>query len=246
MVPCGTGTTAIITSPIGVKNKYAARLSFALESDRCTNNVEEYEAVILGLRKLRALGVTTCIVKTDSKVIVGQVEKEYSAKDPALMQYLTAVRSLERQFKGFTLQHVDRARNKEADALAKAAARGETLPSNVFYHVIGTPAVRNPERLQITNDAEGHRIVNLIMTEDWRAPITLFLQGYYHSSDVNEAKRLKHRSRDFVLVGDQLYKKGISQLMLKCVTETEGIQILREVHSGTCGSHSGPGPLLPR
>jgi ribonuclease HI len=242
----GAGTAAIITSPIGVKHRYAARLSFALESDRCTNNIAEYEAVILGLRKLRALGVTTCIVKTNSKVVAGQVEKEYSAKDPALMQYLTTVRSIERQFKGFTLQHVDRARNEEADALAKAAARGETFPSDVFYHVIGTPAVRNLEGLQVTNEAEGHRIVNLIMTEDWRAPITLFLQGYYHPSDVNEAKRLKHRSRDFVLVGDQLYKKEISQTMLKCVTETEGIQILREVHSGTCGSHSGPRALAAK
>jgi ribonuclease HI len=190
----GAGTTAIITSPTGIKHRYTACLSFALESDRCTNNIAEYEAIILGLRKLRALGVTTCIVKTDSKVVASQVEKEYSAKDPALMQYLTAVRSLKRQFKGFTLQHVDRARNEEADALDKAAARGETLPSDVFYHVIGTPAVRNPEGLQVTNDTEGHRIVNLIMIEDWQAPITLFLQGYYHPSNVNEAKRLKHRS----------------------------------------------------
>jgi hypothetical protein len=118
------------------------------------------------------------------------------------MQYLTAVRSLERQFKGFTLQHVDRARNEEADALAKATARGETLPSDVFYHVIGTPVIRNPEGLQVTNDAEGHHIVNLIMTEDWQTPITLFLQGYYHPNNVNEAKRLKYRSRDFILVGD--------------------------------------------
>jgi ribonuclease HI len=187
-------------SPTGVKHRYAARLRFALESDRCTNNIAEYEAVILGLRKLRALGVTTCIVKTDSKVAVGQVKKEYSARDPTLMQYLTTVRILERQFKGFTLHHVDHARNEETDALAKAAARGETLPSDVFYHVAGTPAVRNPEGLQVTNDAEGHRIVNLIMTEDWRAPVTLFLQGYYHPSDINEAKRLKHQSRDFVLV----------------------------------------------
>ena len=72
---------------------------------------------------------------------------------------------------------MDRAKNEEADALAKAAARGEPLPSDVFFHTIGTPAVRSPEGLQITNDSEGHRIVNLIMTEDWRAPITLFLQG---------------------------------------------------------------------
>jgi ribonuclease HI len=242
----GAGAAAIITSPTDVKHRYAARLSFALEFDRCTNNIAEYEAVILGLHKLKALGVTTCIVKTDSKVVAGQAEKEYSAKDPALMQYLTAVRSLERQFKGFTLQHVDRARNEEADALGKAAARGEALPADVFYHVIGTPVVRNPEGLQITNDVEGHRIVNLIMTEDWRAPITMFLQGYYHPSDVNEAKHLKHRSRDFALIEGQLYKKGVSQPMLKCVTETEGIQILREVHSGTCGSHSGPRALTAK
>jgi hypothetical protein len=124
------------------------------------------------------------------------------------MQYLTAVRSLEKQFKGFTLQHVDGARNEEADALAKAAAKGETLPSYMFYHIIGTPAVCNPEGLQVTNVAEGHRIVNLIMTEDWRAPITLYLQGHYHPSDVNEVKRLKHRSRDFTLVGASYTRRG--------------------------------------
>jgi ribonuclease HI len=242
----GAGAAAIITSPTGVKHRYAARLSFALESDRCTNNIAEYEAVILGLRKLKALDVTTYIIKTDSKVVAGQIEKDCSEKDPALLQYLTAVRSLEKQFKGFTLQHVDRARNKEADVLAKAAARGEALPSDVFYHVIGTSAVHSPEGLQITTNTEGHRIVNLIMVEDWRAPITLFLQGYYHPGDVNEAKRLKHRSRDFTLIEGQLCKKGISQPMLKCVTETEGLQILREVHSGTCGSHSGPRVLAAK
>jgi hypothetical protein len=159
------------------------------------------------------------------------------------MQYLTDVHNLEKQFKGFTLQHVNHAKNEEVDALAKAAAKGEALPSDVFYHVIGTPAVRNLEGLQITNDVEGHCIANLIMAEDWQAPITLYLQSHYHPSDINEAKRLKHLSRDFALVGGQLYKKGINQAMLKCVTKTEGIQILHEVHSGTCGSHSGPRAL---
>ena len=84
------------------------------------------------------------------------------------------------------------------------------------------------------------------MAEDWRAPITLYLQGHYHSSDRNEAKRLKHRSRDFALIEGQLYKKGISQPMLKCITEIEGIQILREVHNGTFGSHSGPRALAAK
>jgi hypothetical protein len=34
--------------------------------------------------------------------------------------------------------------------------------------------------------------------------------------------------------------------MLKCVTKTKGIQILREVHGGTCGSHSGPRALAAK
>jgi hypothetical protein len=113
---------------------------------------------------------------------------------------VTSDRGLEGQFKGFTLQHVDHAKNEEADALAKVAAKGEALPSAVFYHVIGTPAVRNPEGLQITQDAEGHHIINLITVEDWPALITLYLQGHYHPSDSNEGKQLKHRSRDFALV----------------------------------------------
>jgi ribonuclease HI len=242
----GAGAAAIITSPTGVKHRYAAHLSFALESDRCTNNIAKYEAVILGLRKLQALGMITCIIKTDSEVVAGLIEKEYSAKEPVLMQYLAAVQGLEKQFKGFTLQHIERNKNEEVNTLVKAATKGEVLPSDVFYHVIGTPAVQNPEGLQITQDADGHRIANLIMAKDWRAPITLYLQGHHHPSYRNEAKRLKHRSRDFTIVNGQIYQKGISQPMLKCITETEGLELLHEIHSETCGSHSGPRALATK
>jgi hypothetical protein len=87
----GAGTATFITSPAELKYKYVARLSFALESDKSTNNIAKYEVVILGLRKPRALGVTTCIIKIDSKVVAGQIEKDYSAKEPVLMQYLVAI-----------------------------------------------------------------------------------------------------------------------------------------------------------
>jgi hypothetical protein len=47
----GTGVraAAIITSPSGIKLRYAARLQFASETDKCTNNIAEYEAILLGL-----------------------------------------------------------------------------------------------------------------------------------------------------------------------------------------------------
>lgn len=87
----GAGTTTIITAPSCAKYKYAARLCFALEIDICTNNIAGYEVVIFGLRKLRALGVRTCIVKTNSKVVDGPREKYYAAREPVLLQYLSAV-----------------------------------------------------------------------------------------------------------------------------------------------------------
>jgi ribonuclease HI len=78
------------------KYRYATCLSLTLESKRCTNNIAEYKVVILGLRKLRALRVTTCIVKTDSKIVAGQIEKDYSTIEPILMQYLSTMCSLEK------------------------------------------------------------------------------------------------------------------------------------------------------
>jgi hypothetical protein len=50
--------------------------------------------------------------------------------------------------------------------LAKAATKGHPLPSDVFFHVIVTHVVRNPEGLKIIEDLEAQRIVNLIMSKD--------------------------------------------------------------------------------
>jgi ribonuclease HI len=75
LVSCRVGATTIIAAPSGARYKYTARLSFALETDKCTNNITEHGGVILGLCKPRALDVKTCIVKTDSKVVAGHIEK---------------------------------------------------------------------------------------------------------------------------------------------------------------------------
>jgi hypothetical protein len=71
-------------------------LNPCLDSDKQTNNIAEYEAVILGLRKLKALGVNTCIIKIDSKIVAGQIEKDCTAKELVLMQYLLVMWSLEK------------------------------------------------------------------------------------------------------------------------------------------------------
>ena len=51
----GVGISAIIESPSGTKFRYAARLQFN-KLDPSTNNTTEYEALLLGLQKMKALG----------------------------------------------------------------------------------------------------------------------------------------------------------------------------------------------
>jgi hypothetical protein len=64
----GVGISAVATSPTGVVIRYAARLIFA-KDEHSTNNTTEYEALLLALRKMKALGQQNFIIKTDSKVI---------------------------------------------------------------------------------------------------------------------------------------------------------------------------------
>jgi len=66
----GARASAILISPFGTLSKYAARLTF-----KATNNIAKYEGLILGLNKAKALGAQTILVKIDSQVVVGQVEK---------------------------------------------------------------------------------------------------------------------------------------------------------------------------
>jgi ribonuclease HI len=102
----GAGITDVITSPTGIKLRYAARLDYKDPSDRCTNNTTEYEALLLGLRKVRALGASNFLVKCDAKVIKDHVEKESEAREPKLVKYLAEVCKMERHFRGFTIEHL--------------------------------------------------------------------------------------------------------------------------------------------
>jgi hypothetical protein len=80
------GAAAVLAVPSKVKTCYAARLDFS-----CTNNIAEYEALLLGLRKLRAMGIRRAILKTDSQVISGHVDKNSKARDLKLEKYLNTV-----------------------------------------------------------------------------------------------------------------------------------------------------------
>jgi ribonuclease HI len=82
----GVGAAAVLVAPSKVRTCYAARLDFS-----CTNNIAEYEALLLGLRKLKEMGIRRVILKTDFQVISGHIDKSSKARDLKLEKYLDTV-----------------------------------------------------------------------------------------------------------------------------------------------------------
>ena len=86
-----------------------------------TNNKAEFLALIAALEKALDLGADSVDIRLDSELLVRQIEGKYRSK---LMKelYEQAV-SLLGEFKSYTVRHIPREQNKEADALSKRALR---------------------------------------------------------------------------------------------------------------------------
>jgi ribonuclease HI len=119
----GACAAAILISPSKIKTCYSARLEF-----NCTNNIAEYEALILGLRKLRAIEIRRTVLKSDSQVITRHVDKSSKARYLKFKKYLDTVRRMEASFEGFSVKNILRGENEQTYLLAKSAAHRLPLP----------------------------------------------------------------------------------------------------------------------
>lgn len=87
-----------------------------------TNNVAEYTALLRGLDKAMSLKIEILKIFVDSELLVKQIRGEYRVKSKNLACLYHNVMSRLKGFKSYTITHVPRDQNKQADKLAKKAA----------------------------------------------------------------------------------------------------------------------------
>jgi ribonuclease HI len=83
-----------------------------------TNNVAEYQGLLMGLEALLQLGKKRIRVQSDSQLLVRQLNGEYRVKDEKLKILFYKAVALLRQFETYRIVHVPRELNKSADRLA--------------------------------------------------------------------------------------------------------------------------------
>jgi ribonuclease HI len=113
----GNGADIILYSPIGKIHNFSYRLEFS-----CTNNVTEFEALLLGIENAYNLGCGHLTVFGDSELVVNLVRKIYSPSNKLLKHYTQVVWMLISNLLSFNITHVKRELNSMDDRLVVFAA----------------------------------------------------------------------------------------------------------------------------
>jgi len=86
-----------------------------------TNNEAEYRAIIAALQKAVSLGAREVELKSDSELVVRQINGSYRVKAPALKPLYQQVKKLQGFVERLTITHISRRQNTRADRLANKA-----------------------------------------------------------------------------------------------------------------------------
>jgi ribonuclease HI len=256
LMKTGVGAGLLFISPFGKHLRYVLRLHFP-----ASNNMAEYKALVNGLCIAIELGVRRLDARGDSQLVIDQVMKNSHCRDPKMEAYCNEVRRLEDKFYGLELNHVARRYNETADELAKIASGRTTVPPDVFSRDLHQPSIKTddtpePEEASAQPEApsapEGEALRveeernGVAPNRNWQTPYLQYLHQGELPLDRAEARRLAQRAKSFILLGDgkELYHRSPSGILQRCISITEGQELLQEIHSGACGHHATPRALV--
>ena len=113
------GLAAIGVTIKDEQGKLIARISQRI--GRTTNNQAEYRAIIAALEEATKLGARQVELNSDSELVVRQIKGEYRVRKATLKPLYQQVKQLQSCLESFTINHIPRQQNIEADRLANKA-----------------------------------------------------------------------------------------------------------------------------
>ncbi|MBN1509437.1 MAG: phosphoribosylglycinamide formyltransferase [Sedimentisphaerales bacterium] len=151
-----------------------------------TNNVAEYTALLRALEAAGALGATDVTVFSDSELLVRQLTGLYKVKSDSIRPLYEQVNALRMQFDGFSIRHVMREQNKEADRLVNEALdAGRDITE-------GTAKPQRKLRLGVLISGGGRTTMNIldcINRGELNAEIALVISSLSTSGGVEKTRR---------------------------------------------------------
>jgi hypothetical protein len=142
--------------------------------------------------------------------------------------YVIEIRKLKNKFSDLEIHYVIRDNNVGADVLSELGYDRANVPPGVFVHKLHHASIKTPDPSIIAQGlTEPDREV-LMIQADWRVMFLDFIKEHKLPPGVDpksaEATRILRRSKGYIIVGDNLYKRGsASGIVMKCVRTEKGL-----------------------
>ncbi|XP_017973021.1 PREDICTED: uncharacterized protein LOC108661358 [Theobroma cacao] len=234
----GVGAGVIFITPEGEVLPYAFTLI-----KNYSNNMAEYQALIISLEMAVDMQITQLKVFGDSKLVINQVFTLYEVKKPELLPYVNYVKKLLKWFDKASMEHVLRKENRQADSLANLASVIASPNTELKVHLCKRwiiPPITLGEEVDIESN-----VVSVLEggKEDWQQSLIDYLEHGKLPNDSRHKTKIKHRALRSIYFKGTHYRRSFDRVFLRCLGDEEAYKALQEAHSGICGAHQSGAKL---
>jgi len=136
-------------------------------------------------------------------------------------------------FERVYIEHNPRTDNIRADILSKLAnTKLKSRHRSLLQQTLSTPSITNTCHNLTHSLADNTTPPH---THNWTTPYIQYLQTGNPPQDADKTWLAK--AARYTMIGDDLYKRGYGQPLLKCVTAEQAQYIIKELNEGICGYH---------
>ena len=125
----GAGVGLQLKAPTRERVEQAIRLIFP-----ASNNEIEYEAILAGIDLAQSVSSEKLLIRSDSQLVVGQVNGEYEMQDQRMTRYMGLVKQQLETFATWKFEHIPRDSNEKENALA-AVGTSVLIKETVFLPI---------------------------------------------------------------------------------------------------------------
>lgn len=205
----------------------------------------EYEVLLHGLRIAKEIGIKHIICCGDSDLVAQQVAGTWNARNFIMAAYIDKVDKIAKCFLRYEVKYVIRDDNTAANMLSKLGSGRKPIPPRIFLEHLRIPSVKgagpeNPERASPPTKEV------MLVAPAWTTPYLDYLTDQKLPEDEVLRRQIIRRAKSYVVIEGQLYKRSTSRIFQKCVSQQDGIEILREIHLGDCWHHAAPRSLVSK